>query len=273
MPPDPERLSLREALERWCDPSLVEAVRAQERRKTAYEMDQVSHRIQLTPKTERERPSDTRWMVGPPDYTRLIIAWRELESDLRQMISFGAIHLRGVQTRPQRRSDPEPIPSAWGGDAAFDFASSAVEFGEYRFTAVLCARHPFEPVPRKEQVPLPLPAPDILPAVIRPEDVPGLSDETILALLEEHARRVVEGPEVRLGASLTFSLMPLVQRKLRHRAVRGEMLMSLADETRWLADWIAEKAPSFHVPQAKPIENALRGDYNRLKAQANGMIA
>ena len=143
MPPEAGSLPLREALERWCDPGLVEAVRAQERTFIPYELDQVGSRIQLTARSERREPSSTSWLVDT-DYTFLFAAWRDLESDLRLRISHGQIYLLGTQTKPQRRTESEVIPGAWAGDARFDFAAGAIDFGEFRFTAVICARQPFE---------------------------------------------------------------------------------------------------------------------------------
>ncbi|HEY8610798.1 MAG TPA: hypothetical protein VIL69_05830, partial [Roseomonas sp.] len=99
---------MREALERWCDPALVERVKAIERTYTEYELDQ-THRVQLTPRTERRQPRSGDWKIDRDDSSWLA-AWRDLERDLRRRIELGEIHLFGVQMKPERRMQAEPIP-------------------------------------------------------------------------------------------------------------------------------------------------------------------
>ena len=107
---------------------------------------------------------------------------------------------------------------------------------------------------------------------LRPEDVPALSDDTILALLEEHARRVVEGPDAKFVAPGKVSVMPLVKRKMEYRAGKGELLPDLAGEAAWLEAWIKESAPSHHTPTAGAIENSLRAVYRGLAPRSKAMI-
>ena len=120
-------LSLLQALEQSCDPALVERVRSEERQLSEYELNQTS-RVQLTPTTERRRPTSTSWKVDT-DLTNWLAAWHALENDLRQRITAGEIFVRGVQAKPQRRRDPEPIPGAWAADFAFDFAVGTIGVG------------------------------------------------------------------------------------------------------------------------------------------------
>lgn len=241
-------MSLLQALQQWCEPALVERVRSEERQLSEYELNQTS-RVQLTPTTERRRPTSTSWKVDT-DLTNWLAAWHALENDLRQRITAGEIFVRGVQAKPQRRRDPEPIPGAWAADFAFDFAVGTIGVGEYRFTAVTCSR---EPWPEREPLAgQPPPAPPVpSPAPLRPEDVPDLDDETVLALLEENARRVAAKPDTQLFPPGKISLMPLIRRRMEFRAGAGELLPSLAGEAAALKAWIASKVPSHQVPSAK----------------------
>ncbi len=92
-------------------------------------------------------------------------------------------------------------------------------------------------------------------------------------MLEDHARRVVEGPDAKLIAPGKISLMPIIKRKMLYRAEQGETRETLAAECRELADWIATKVPSHQVPAADTIENVLRNDYRPLKPRSNGTMA
>ncbi|HEY8609857.1 MAG TPA: hypothetical protein VIL69_01040 [Roseomonas sp.] len=61
--------------------------------------------------------------------------------------------------------------------------------------------------------------------------------------------------------------MPLIKRKMRHRAATGEMLPNLASEAAELAVWIGTKAVSHQVPTERAIENSLRQEYAVLRAE------
>ena len=115
-------------------------------------------------------------------------------------------------------------------------------------------------------------APAGAPAALRPEDLPNLSDEMVLALLEEHARRVVESPDAELFPPGKISFMPLILRKMEARAAAGELLPELAGEAAWLAAWIKGKAPSHQTPTASTIENSLRSRYRPLKPRSKPTI-
>jgi len=94
-----------------------------------------------------------------------------------------------------------------------------------------------------------------------------LSDEDVLFLLEEHARRVTESKSYPvLDPGITkVTFMPLILRKMQARAAAGELLSTLAAEAAMLENWIQEKAPSYQTPTAGTIENSLRQEYRRLK--------
>jgi hypothetical protein len=90
-----------------------------------------------------------------------------------------------------------------------------------------------------------------------------LTDAEIFHLLEEHARRVCEGPDAVLFPAGKISLMPIIRRKMHYRHemhLTRETLSAEADE---LAEWIALKVPSHQVPTVGAIRNAMRSFYRK----------
>ncbi len=85
----------------------------------------------------------------------------------------------------------------------------------------------------------------------------------------------MENADARLLAATTIkaSMMPIIRRKMQHRASTGELLETLADEGAELCRWIEAKVPSHQVPTPGAIENALRREYRDLKAQSKPMKA
>jgi hypothetical protein len=104
------------------------------------------------------------------------------------------------------------------------------------------------------------------------KEISMLSDETILNLLEEHADRVIAGPDATLIAPGRISLLPIVKRKMRHRAERDELLPTLTAESKWLAQWIDDKLPSHHTPSAGTISKVLSPEYWQLKPRSKPAI-
>ena len=266
-------LSLADALQRWCDDCLVQRVRDEECCHTEYEMENFS-RIQLTSRAVRRQPHRQDWMVGR-DFTKLIAAWHDLESDFRQSIEKGRIHLRGVQLAPDRRTECEIIPRGWAADFLFDFRKGTIKAGPVRFGAIECSQVPWiSAMATVDPVAAPTPAPLSTAAwvkTLRPEDLPDLDDETVLALLNEHTDRVIKNGSQLIGPG-KVSLLPLILGKMKARAANGELEPKQADEFRWLAIWIREVAPEWHAYKASSIELKLSADYKRLKATSTPNI-
>lgn len=270
--PNEPPLPLRAALELWCDPTLVEGVRARERELTEHEMSLVTERPRLVTTAELTQPAADQWMKAPPDCSRLMAAWRALEADLRDRLIREHFFLRGVMTRPTLATEAVPIPPAWAADAEFDFVSNSVSVNDTRFSGVMASRAAPEASLRAPVgsggASLDPPARPDAPAPITMETVRSLTDDEVLTLLEDHARRVVENPDYpALDSGITkVSFMPLILRMMRARAASGELMPTLAGEAAALEKWIQQKAPSHQCPTAGAIENSLRDHYWQLKA-------
>ena len=206
-------------------------------------------------------------MMGS-NFAKLIAAWEDLERDLRHNIEQGQIHLRGVQLAPDRRTEPEIIPRVWAADFLFDFGKGMIKAGPVRFGAIECSQAPWalEAMPTQTTAP----SPDAPPAVaaltaLRPEDFPDLDDETVLALLEEHGRRVVKNGGKLIQPS-KISFLQIIRKKMQARAEAGELLPSLTGETDWLARWIEARIKHHQIPSADSISRGLGKEYAELKA-------
>lgn len=273
-PDPPETLSLSEALVRWTDTERVEAVRREERKHIAYHLHEFyrikEHWLQLTHDRDLRQPTRGSGWAGAPDFGSLIVAWRALGRDLVVRLVGGEFHLVGVRTAPDRTAAPRAIPGVWAADMRFDFAMDAVSIEQARYVAVRAVRGP-GPGPEDEMQAdrtAAAPEPPSATAPLTPESVRDLTDEEVFVLLEEHARRVVQNADAQLLAPATIkvSMMPLLRHKMEHRAANGELEPSLAAEATALAAWIRTKVPSHQVPTAGAIKNALRREYQRLKA-------
>lgn len=247
--------TLEEALRRWCPPQLVsdyDTISAAMMRAGV----KPSFLYGLSGAAEHSDPFIRDASRMNAEYER---ARNALHQDFRSRLIQGEMKLTGVQTKPGRCTTVATIPGSWAADFNFDFASGTIRCAEYRWVAVTASLG--SPAAQgAEQAPQ-LPE----PVIIWADQVATLDDETVLALLEEHARRVVESPDARLIAPGKISLMPIILRKMLHRAQTGATRGTLAAEASELAEWIATKVSSHQVPSAGAIENALRNDYRKLK--------
>jgi hypothetical protein len=265
---DPNPITLRVALLRWSDPVLIEAVRQAE---APFASDSLmAHgRFDLGGGASRTSPDDDEdddEDDAEHARRRLSAAWERLRQDFRDRIQRGEIHLQGVQTAPERQSHPAPLNGLWAAEFSFDFPAGRIVVGPthpLRYAAVVASRTPFtssDAVPQPSEAAL----------SITPATVASLDDETILALLEEHAARVIATEDAKLIAPGKISLMPIIRRKMLHRAEQGEICLTLADEAKALAAWIETKVMSHQVPTVGRIENVLRGEYRLLRPQSKG---
>jgi hypothetical protein len=175
-------------------------------------------------------------------------------------------HLRGTQTKPVRLPAPQLIPGVLAADCQFDFDSNTVTVDEQRFVSVVASRTPFLNAPSAAEQAARSSSP------ITSETIRAFTDDEVMLLLEDHARRVIAGPDSKLIAPGKISLLPIVAGKLRHRAENGELLDTTAAETRWLAEWIASKVTLHQVPTAGTIAKVLGSEYKQLKARSKAAI-
>jgi hypothetical protein len=198
-----------------------------------------------------------------PPFATLKGAWKKLERSFRRQIADGRLSLRGAAITLNPATAPTPIPNAWAADCSFDFDRDRVAIGERVYGAVTVSCTPsvaaiINSAPHSAA-----------PGPITAESARRLTDDEVLLLLEEHALRAIKGPDAKLIAPGKISLMPFVARKMRERAESGALLLTPRAEARYLAEWIAEKAPTHQTPKAATIEKVLRTEYGVLKQRAS----
>lgn len=262
----PVHLRLSEALVRWCAPELVAAVRSAECEHTAHELESTGFFTLANPSAWRQ-PLEREWMLGPPNFRRLFAAWNRLLDDFRRRIEQAEIYLEGALSTPDGATEAQAIPNTLAAELNFDFRRNTVSRGNQRYLAITASKTPSSWAPVEQQI-------EDYARQLPPLDgrtVRELSDEEVLLLLEEHARRVVEGGSEMMTPG-RISLMPIIRRKMEFRAAQGELADSLAAECAILADWIFEKVPSHQVPTAGSIANSLRKAYEALRARSTRTV-
>ena len=260
-------LPLSEGILAWTNPGLVERLRSSERKCTRSDLLGLTW-PRLVPDEELRVPQSTAWMSGgSTGVPALRQAWTAVENDARRRMRAGELFLSGVQVKRELTTVPQPIPGVWASELKFDLANDVVEFQRNRFTAVRIS----ESAPGSGTNAPAMSCSSLPP--ITPENMRDLSDQEVLLLLEEHARRVVETADAKLVAPGKVSVMPLIVRKMRSRAEAGKLASTLAEEAKVLADWIASKVPSHQVPAVGSVKNSVRSEYASLRARSNDMMS
>lgn len=262
----PEVLPLSEAVVRWSDQSLVEAVRLQERRHFASQIHTIYLRnntfmIQLTPDDELAASTNSSWTAGAPNFAGLITAWRALESDFRNRIVRGVLYLRGVQTAPIRGAERVPIDGIRAANFKFGLRDARLRDAEYDYVAVELSRTPYPTV----EAPKVQPAVD--PLTWTDQQVADLPPAVVANLLERHAEHVRQNLGVSLLPPGKASVMALVGSMMKDRAKLGLSESSLESEASWLMDWAAKVAPSWYTPGKKIISNKLGRLWKQLQQE------
>ncbi|MBR0648735.1 hypothetical protein GXW78_03620 [Roseomonas terrae] len=272
-------LPLREALLQWCFPERVEDVQEFE----VYFLSQELATFgwpNLGGASNRGQPVPLEHISREEAQTHLDNAWRALLLNFRQLLERRRIYLWGVQSRPTRGQEPVHIAGHWAADFNFDVLANTIEMGDQRFVSVRAT----DVLPPTSDAPVLVAATQAAPTpnpftvgidgriVLATADVGLLSCEVIAALLEEHARRVVEEHGIKLLGSGVVSLAPLVRRKFEHRVANGETMDRVGHEAQWLSDWAREVAPSYHRISQSTVESAIRVRYAELKPRSNSQI-
>ncbi|TDH61578.1 hypothetical protein E2C06_15700 [Dankookia rubra] len=256
-------ISLKSAVVEYCDRVYVHRVKLWER----LQPSEMLRKYEIIFSQELStRTSD----ITEPDleeaYAHTYREWRlDLEKDFRKRIINGEIILCGIQTKPTRMSERSVIPGAWAADCIFDFRNDMLCVDDVIFHNV--EAHAVTPmgVTCAHQAPSSL-------VTVTQDNIRSLTDEEVLLLLEDHARRVVEHPDSKLVEPGKISLMPIVRRKMLHRAECALTRETLAAEAAELEAWIATKVPSHHVPKASTIENVLRSEYRSLRPRSKATM-
>lgn len=260
----PVCLSLLESLKEWVDPKLIEEIRRWERRHTFRTLVARSGPL-LSDPSELVPHTTASWMAGPPDFTMLDAAWKAAVRDLGLRVQNGELHLEGVEYTDDLQTQPQAIPGAFAMKMQFNVTDGTLKLGKRHFLSVTVSREPSAWAPLELNRPM-------QPANQRQLDVTLLSDEQIIELLEEHAKRVIAGPDSKLIAPGKISLMPIIAGKMRERARNSELMGKISHEAEWLAKWIASKVTLHQVPTASTIEKKLGKEYAVLKPTSNTAI-
>ena len=261
--PLPAHLKLLNALVQWCNPALVDAVRIAERGYTMHDL--VTYpQPKLTPPDEWRQPSGQDWMVQTI-FTGLNWAWRALHADFRQQFEDGALFMEGVEVTDTYNQEPQLLSGTFAAEYIFYFELNTVRLGKKRFVAITVSRK----APLWSAVEARVPQPRDL---LRPQDIAALNDDEVLLLLEEHAKRVIAGPDAKLIAPGKISLIPIVRGMIRHRVECGQMMGHPTHEAQWLADWISSKITYHQVPTASTISKVLGKEYGLLRARYSTAI-
>ena len=258
-----DRLLLSEAIITWNDLALVEKAKAAER---SYSKDGFPRWIayRLVPDNELRQPTSGSRMVGEQYNSGLTEAWAALERSFRDMVARGQLFLEGVLINPTLTDYYQSIPGLWASNLKLDFLKSHITIQGRQYATVRVSRTPIS-INASIACDMGTSAPPNWAF----ETMGEWSDDQVLALFEEYARRVVESESARLSKAYSkVSLMPIILRKMKARFEGQENAISLKDEAIFLADWIKQKAPSFQTPAVNTVETKLRTNYQALKARS-----
>ncbi|NOG71276.1 hypothetical protein [Roseicella sp. DB1501] len=253
-------ISLADALSHWCDSALQDAVRQVQANLSNGQLRQLKQ-IRLAGGSKPEKNAELTEGEFEDCWTEAKDVWTDLLDDFRGRVRDGQIYLSGVRTQPNPETERVEVPSVWIFDLTVDVAVGAVSGHGHRFTAVRVSSHRLD----GEKLPP-------LGSRITVENVGDLTDDEILLLLEEHAKRVIAGPDAKLIAPGKISLLPIVKGKMRARAENGELCTTLAAEASALEAWIRSKVTLHQFPTAKTIEKTLGNEYKALKQRSTAEI-
>ncbi|WP_198370533.1 hypothetical protein [Roseomonas rosulenta] len=220
-------------------------------------------------------------MAGrPAGIAALDRAWDAVFDHVRLEVEKDTLQLTGRMMRPDLRQNAQPIPSVWGRALDFDLRAGTIFMQDQMFVGVEVSKQlPFGVIPdvgsdepcnrtgppvAKNEAP---PAASEPRGPITPHTAANLTDDEVFALLDEYARRVVEDEDSSLKLPVKVSFMPILRRRLRWRFESGENAPTLAADAAALEKWIKTKVDGHQTPSAKHIENELREEHRRLKAQ------
>jgi hypothetical protein len=269
----PTHLPLAEALIEWSDPALVEAVRAEERNLDPTKLRRHGRFTLVSIRTELRAPQ-RRLLLSDPysgleDLDRV---WEGLIGAFKMQVQRRAMVLTGAYIKTEG-SPRQVIPADLAARMDIDPASGAVFVGASGsfYTAVTAWRGDVAPT-NIDAAMTTADFSDGVPMVhagtipITQTSVRELSDDEILALLDEHIRRVLESPGPKMMARVKDVLQPIIVRRLEARCRQGLMHDSLVAEAGELRSWISQVAQWHPLPALKTVQNNIRNTYRQLKA-------
>ena len=199
---------------------------------------------------------------------QLTTAWDQLLLDFVKRLEQGQFKLTGVQTTPTLEEQRRDIPSQWAIEFQIDALRDVIRHRKSKYVVVRAESANDQPAVDQPVVVAPAePTKGRLPTITA-ENIRALTDDEVLVLLEDHARRVIEGPDGMLLPPGKTPLLPLARGKMRHRADHGELLPTLSAEAAWLHNWVTTKVTLIAVPSASTIGKVLGKEYSLLKARS-----
>lgn len=249
-----EELTLLNAVLKWCDPGLVEAVKSAERHQTQYKLQSFS-RPTLTPPNEWQSLVRQEFLGGQ-DTSSLIAAWRILENHLRRKLEDDELFLAAVLSGAAD-AEPQRVSGAFAAEFIFDFNKSTIKQGKQTFLRVRVSQ---QAATVRDA---------IAPPVLSLDTVRHLDPDVVAALLELHAEHVCRDLRVALNQPGKASVLALAATKMRTRANVPELRPTLVEEAEWLEAWCAKVAPSYQALGAKTISNKLGALYRDLRPAAH----
>jgi len=258
-------MPLFEAIVRSCNPRELNTIKSLETCFTAQELLDLEV-PNLSGALPFVRKRDTEVEDEYPALRRdLRETWDLVLDDIRERMRRQEILLSGVLIYPSLTSDRVAIPGAWASECIFGLRDATVSVQNQRYADVR--------VSDAFSIEQPVEAPaQLVRHAVTVDDVPALSYDVILALLEEHAKQVIADPDAQLFPPGRISFMPIIRGKMRHRAENGEMLSTITAESKWLANWISTKVTLHQIPTDRTIAKSLGSDYEALKPTSKADI-
>ncbi|MCU1546226.1 MAG: hypothetical protein JWP30_1326 [Homoserinimonas sp.] len=257
------------AAQRWCAPHLIEAIKREEKLFTA--PDLVGINLPVLSDAMDLMTNQHGWTAGGRNYEPLMEAWSALQRDLKIHIEDGVCHVEGIRSGDVGDSHPTALSGLLASDMHFDFLGNTLSLRGQRYIAVRISSVPSTWAPVELGRPQGGPPQPTAP-VVPTGDVRLLPYETLLDLLEEQARRVVETDGAMLFPPGRLSLVSLARGKLRQRALKGELAPTLRAEAAYLAEWVRGRVTLLQVPTPAVLAKMLGPEYAAAKARSNGAI-
>lgn len=280
---DPERrpfFRLFEALQNFCDPVLVNTLRQAELRMSE-DQHRYANRPLLSDMATIRKATRRDWRDVPDGMAGYFEAWDRLIENFKGLIELEKLELEGVQIAPTATTERASIPGAWAAMMTFDFRENTISTGNQRYASIRVWRAGGQTRPAVDSSAAPA-ALALPPGLTRDQEgrirltteaVALLSDDTILALLEEHGRRVVAEAAYPLIQPSKVSFGAILARRMEWRAKNDQLALTFTAESVALIDWLGTKIEHHHIPTPKGLGVPLRDLYRKLSAGSKRGIA
>jgi hypothetical protein len=224
-PADGDRLTLRDAALRWCDSDLVRDLRAAE--KARDKLGPAPPEPELLARLGAAEAWRTEINRRNTIAASVPTCWKRLSSDLRASLESQELLIEGVQVLPTRTETITDIPGIWAVEFTLDFELNTLDFPKHRFVMVRI----FRPDARTTAKEGSASTNSALEEHGRPPklDVSQLTDDEIMAILNEHHQRVIHERSGTLFAPGKVTVMAYIRARMEVRAKANELLSTLRE--------------------------------------------